>query len=155
MEERVALKDLTVREAMLTDYHELHPDDTLGHAADLLLAGTQHDFPVVSDQDQGFLGLLTRSSLIAGLAKAGRDAPVTDHARTEIPSVEASSPLAAAIAQLRQDREARCFQVVDQGETVGLLTLENAGEFLMIRAALAGTGTVPAGAGRRLIPSEL
>jgi len=131
------------------------PTDTLGHAADLLLAGTQHDFPIVSAQNHGFLGLLTRSNLISGLAKAGREAPVADHARTEIPSVEASSPLSAAISQLRQDRETRCFQVVDQGETVGLLTLENAGEFLMIRAALAGTGTGPAGAGRRLIPTEL
>jgi len=155
VEERVALKDLTVRDAMLTEYHSLQPTDTLGHAADLLLAGTQHDFPVVSDRNGGFLGLLTRSNLIAGLGKDGRDAPVTDHVRTEIPSVEASSPLAAAIAQLRQDREARCFQVVDQGETVGLLTLENAGEFLMVRAALDDTQVVPPGAGRRLIPTEL
>ncbi len=155
VEERVALKDLTVREAMLTEYHTLQPSDTLGHAADLLLAGTQHDFPVVSDRNQGFLGLLTRSNLIAGLARAGRDAPVTDHARPEIPSVEASSPLAAAISRLREERETRCLQVVEQGKPVGLLTLENAGEFLMIRAALAGTRGVPAGAGRRLIPTDL
>ena len=155
VEERVALKDLSVREAMLTDYHTLRPDDTLGHAADLLVSGSQHDFPVVSGLQGGFVGLLTRSNLIAGLARDGRTALVSDHARNEVPSVEAASSLAEAISRLRADREVRCFQVADQGKTVGLLTLENAGEFLMIRAALAGPENMPAAAGRRLIPTEL
>jgi hypothetical protein len=37
-----------------------------------------------------------------------------------------------------------CLQVVDKGETAGLLTLENVGEFLMVRSALAKQGGIPA-----------
>ena len=70
VEERIALKDVPVRTAMLTEYHTLMPFDSLGHAADLLLAGTQHDFPIVSTTDQSFQGLLTRSDLMTGLARA-------------------------------------------------------------------------------------
>ncbi len=139
VEERVALRDLPVRTAMLTDFHTLTPSDSLGHAADLLLAGTQHDFPIAAASDHSFRGLLTRAELLTGLARAGRDALVGDHASTEISSVEASSPLVAAVTQLREGKTP-CLQVVEQGETVGLLTLENVGEFLMVREALAGEG---------------
>jgi CBS domain-containing protein len=147
VEERVALKDVPVRTAMLTEYHTLMPMDSLGHAADLLLAGTQHDFPIVSVADHSFQGLLTRSDLMTGLARGGRDALAGDYAKTGIPSVEASSPLVAAIARLREG-QGPCLQVVDQGETVGLLTLENVGEFLMVREALGGEGTLGVGSGR-------
>ena len=138
VEERIALKDVPVRTAMLTEYHTLMPFDSLGHAADLLLAGTQDDFPIVSTTDHSFQGLLTRSDLMTGLARAGRDALAGDHAKTGISSVEASSPLVAAVARLRAG-QGPCLQVVDQGATVGLLTLENVGEFLMVREALHDT----------------
>jgi Zn-dependent protease len=147
VEERIALKDVPVRTAMLTEYHTLMPMDSLGHAADLLLAGTQHDFPIVSVADHSFQGLLTRTDLMTGLARGGRDALAGDYAKTGIPSVEASSPLVAAIARLREG-QGPCLQVVDQGETVGLLTLENVGEFLMVREALGGEGTLGVGSGR-------
>jgi len=147
VEERIALKDVPVRTAMLTEYHTLMPFDSLGHAADLMLAGTQDDFPIVSTADHSFQGLLTRSDLITGLARAGRDALASDHAKTGISSVEASSPLVAAVARLREGH-GPCLQVVDQGETVGLLTLENVGEFLMVREALAGEGNIRVGPDR-------
>jgi Zn-dependent protease/CBS domain-containing protein len=154
VEERLALKDVPVRDAMLTEFHTLTPLDTLGQAADLLLAGTQHDFPIVAEGHCGFRGLLTRSDLLAGLARGGRDAPVVEHAKTDIPSVEANSPLSAAVTRLREG-QGPCLQVVDHEETVGLLTLENVGEFLMVRAALAGQGSASSGPGRRMIQSHL
>jgi hypothetical protein len=41
-----------------------------------------------------------------------------------------------ALTQLRE-QGAACLQVVEQGQPVGLLTLENIGEFLMVRTALS------------------
>src|SRR5262249_12323523 len=69
VEERVALRGVPVRRAMLTDFQTLRPDDTLGRAADLLLAGSQHDFPVMDDGRAA--GVLTRTDLLRGLASGG------------------------------------------------------------------------------------
>ena len=138
VEERAMLQGVLVRAAMLTDFHTLALDDTLGHAADLLLAGTQHDFPVV-DVDR-FVGVLTRADLLKGLARGGRDARVAPCARTEFTSVEADDPLVAALTRLRESG-GPCLPVVDDGRPVGLLTVENIGEYVMVRTALAGTST--------------
>lgn len=138
VEERLALKNVAVRDAMLTEFHTLSPHDTLGHAADLLVSGTQHDFPV---RDNGHIaGLLTRADLMNGLSQGGRDARVADFVSTTVSTVEADSSLVPAVAQLREGG-APCLQVVERGQTVGLLTLENIGEYLMIRTALAGVTT--------------
>ncbi|MGC8641989.1 MAG: CBS domain-containing protein, partial [Isosphaeraceae bacterium] len=149
VEEGVALKDVSIRDAMLTEFHTLHPLDTLGHAADLLLAGTQHDFPIVGEGDHEFKGLLTRSDLLAGLSRGGREALVADYARTEIPCVDSDNPLSAAVTRLRE-AQTPCLQVMERNETVGLLTLENIGELLMVRAALGQEGDIPPGPGQRL-----
>jgi hypothetical protein len=62
---------------------------------------------------------------------------VADFVSTAVNTVDAASPLVPAVAQLRGGGSP-CLQVVDGGQTVGLLTLENIGEFLMVRTALAG-----------------
>ena len=82
---------------------------------------------------------------MTGLSRAGREAAVEDYARTAIPRVEITSPLSAAVTRLREG-QGPCLEVVDGGETVGLLTLENIGEFLMVQAALGTQDGVPAGA---------
>jgi len=143
VEERLVLRDVPVRAAMVTDYRTLNVHDNLGHAADLLLAGTQHDFPVMT-ADGKASGLLTRSALMEGLARGGREAKVADFVRTNVGTVEAGALLGPAVLRLRE-REGPCLQVVEQGQPVGLLTLENIGEYLMVRTALAGQAE-----GRRL-----
>ncbi|HEY6612995.1 MAG TPA: site-2 protease family protein [Vicinamibacterales bacterium] len=72
-----ALAGIPVRRAMLTHFRTLRPASTLGDAADLVLSGSQQDFPVMDD---GRLeGILTRSDLLAALSRSGRNAAVGDH----------------------------------------------------------------------------
>jgi Zn-dependent protease len=132
--ERAALKGVSIRDAMITEFHTLSSNDTLGRAADLLLAGTQQDFPIAVDGDPA-LHVLTRADLMAGLARSGRDGLARDFAPSVLPTVEARGSLNEAMRLLRS-RNAPCLQVVDGGKVVGLLTLENVGELLMVRAAL-------------------
>lgn len=137
VEERVNLKGARVSDAMLTDYQILSPHDTLGHAAELLLAGSQQDFPVAEDSDRHRpIGVLTRSSLMDGLAKAGRDGRVADFAAPTLGTIPIESPLVPALARLREG-EGPCLQVVDGlDRPIGLLTLENISEYVMVRTAL-------------------
>lgn len=136
VQQRMMLGDARVRDAMLTDYQILDPSDTLSRATELLLAGSQVDFPVLSDGRP--VGLLTRSALLNGLSKAGGSARVADFLQVELGVVEADSMLVSAVARLRES-ESPCLQVVDQDELVGLLTLENIGELLMVRSALTSS----------------
>ena len=101
VEERLLLKDVPVRAAMLTDFQTLGPGSTLGEAVEHLLAGTQQDFPVVADGRA--VGVLTREALMAGLAQSGRDSRVADAPLRELGAVEADTPLVPAVAQLRQE----------------------------------------------------
>lgn len=131
--ERIAMRDVFVRDAMQTDFATLTPGDTLGRAAEMLLAGSQQDFPVVIDGQLD--GVLTRQALLAGLSQGGRDSLVGDAALVQLGQTDINAPLIQAVTQLRQVG-GPCLQVVDAGSPVGLLTLENVGEYLMIRAAL-------------------
>lgn len=134
VEERVVLRDVPVRDAMITEFHSLSPSDSLGQAAEVLLAGSQQDFPVLSGDS--YAGVLTRNDLFSGLSQGGREASIAPHVKPELPPVEAGSPLVAAVARLREGG-LPCLRVVDGHRTVGLLTLENVGEFLMVRSALS------------------
>lgn len=135
--ERAALQGVSIRDAMITEFHTLEPGDTLGRAADLLLAGSQQDFPIAVDGDQ-VLHVLTRADLMTGLAQRGRDGLAREFALQQLPTVDVSASLSESMALLRT-RTSPCFQVVDRGRVVGLLTLENVGELLMVRAALGET----------------
>lgn len=135
VEERTLIGSLTTRAAMLTEYHTLSPSDTLGDAARELLAGAQTDFPV-GDNGQ-FIGVLSRAALMDGLTRLGRDAPIREAMKPGLGSIEAGEPLVMAMSRLRENDEGPCLQVTERGVPIGLITLENISELLMIRAALS------------------
>ena len=66
----------TVRDAMLTDFRALSPQDSLADATKLLLAGSQTDFPVV---DGGrVVGILDHAALFEALRERGDLALIGD-----------------------------------------------------------------------------
>lgn len=135
VQQKTELRDVPVREAMLTDYQTLVPTDPLSRAAELLLAGSQQEFPVLDDGQ--IIGVLTRQALLRGLSHGGRDAAVSEYLDRTVGQVEASAMLVPALTQMRETG-AMMMQVVEDGRTVGLLTLENIGELLLLRAAVGG-----------------
>jgi CBS domain-containing protein len=130
-----ALAGIPVRRAMLTDFRTLTPASTLGDAVDLLLTGSQQDFPVVANGRVE--GLLTRSDLVKALPQRGRAAAVAGSMR-ECPVAHASEMLETVLGRL-QGRDCHTIPVLEHGELAGLLTMDNVGEFLMIHAAERGT----------------
>lgn len=128
-----ALSGIPVQRAMLTDFRTLGPADPLSQAAELVLAGSQQDFPVV---DQGHVvGILTRSALLRAISQTGQEAPVSEVMQREFQTVDPSEMLEVALLRL-QECECTTMPVVRFGQLVGLLTMENIGEFMMIQAAL-------------------
>ena len=117
---------------MLTHFRTLAPTNTLGDAVDLLLTGSQQDFPLVVNGR--IEGILTRSDLVDALARSGRSATVADTMKRECPTAQASEMLETVLARL-QGRECHTVPVLEHGTLVGLVTMDNVGEFLMIQAA--------------------
>jgi Zn-dependent protease len=128
-----ALGGIPVGRAMLTDFRTLAPGDTLARAVELILAGSQQDFPVV-DGDR-VEGVLMRSDLLAALASRGQDVPVAEVMRRGFQIVDSSEMLEAAFARL-QACECHTLPVIHQGRLVGLVTMDNLGEFISIQSAI-------------------
>ncbi len=127
-----ALAGIPASRAMLTDFRTLSLTDTVNHAVDLILAGSQHDFPVMDDGK--VVGILTRKNLMSGLARSSPDTPVAELMQREFEVFDSYDMLESAFARL-QECQCQSAPVVHDGKLVGLLTQDNVGEFLMIQAA--------------------
>ncbi|QGJ72403.1 Zn-dependent protease [Planctomycetales bacterium 10988] len=127
------VQGLTVRDAMLTDYETLSPQQTLNEAVDLLLAGDQHDFPVL--QDGQWMGLLQRSDLIRGLKDHGKDSLVEVVMMEDCDRISPTQPLEKILSRMRSSR-CQTFPVMEEDQLIGLISAENIGELIMVRSAL-------------------
>ena len=131
-----ALDGIPVTRAMLTDFQTISPRDPLSRAVGLILAGSQQDFPVL---DEGRVaGVLTRGDLLIALQQRGQAALVGEVMRRDVQIADALEMLETVSARL-QECSCHTLPVVRQGRLVGLVTMENIGEFLMIQGALNAT----------------
>jgi Zn-dependent protease/CBS domain-containing protein len=137
---RAVAGGIRVSQVVVTEFQTFSPTDSLSCAADLTLRGSQQDFPVT--QNEKVVGVLTRSGLIDGLSCMGSDAPISSAMRQDMPVADYFESLITAFDRIR---EAECTMapVLRGGRLVGLLTLDNIGEFFMIRAAAARTDAEP------------
>ena len=132
---RTALSGIPVSRAMLTDFRSVAPDDPAQRVLELILAGSQQDFPVVDGGKGGRLaGVLLRSDVLKALAR-GADWRVRDVMRREFEGVDAADMLDTALARL-QACACHALPVTSRGALVGILTMDNVGEFLLIQSAL-------------------
>ncbi|MCG3118562.1 MAG: putative zinc metalloprotease Rip3 [bacterium] len=130
-----ALGGIPVGRAMLTNFQTLSPHDTLARAVELILRGSQQDFPVV--ENQKVVGVLTRADLLLALAKASPYAAVAEVMQRDFQAVDFGDMLEATLARL-QSCGCHTMPVLRNGQLVGLVTMDNVGEFLLIQAALSG-----------------
>ena len=130
---KTSLGGIPVSRAMVTEFHTLEASHPLSRAVEYILVGSQHDFPVL-DGGQ-VVGILTRQDLMKALAQRGEDFPVSSIMSREFRSVDSYDMLESAFASM-QACQCHTMPVTHAGQLVGLLTMENVGEFLAIQAAL-------------------
>ena len=139
---RAALAGIPVSRAMLTDFQSLSPRDSLGKVIDLTLGGSQKDYPVV---DGGRVtGVLMQTDLLSALSGDGSDKPVSDVMRRDFLVIDAFEMLETALRQLGEC-DCHTLPVTRGGKLVGLVTMDNIGEFLAIQAALGKSKRTLAG----------
>lgn len=130
---RYILSSIPIERAMITHFQVLHPDDTLGAAVDHILAGFQEDFPVLADGQ--VVGILTRSDLLRGLAEKGQDMRVGEVMHEHFEVAHPHEMLDHVLARL-QNGCCRTLPVVRNGELLGIVTMDNLAELLLIEQAL-------------------
>ncbi|HTP89407.1 MAG TPA: site-2 protease family protein [Bryobacteraceae bacterium] len=141
---RTLTAGLPVSSAMVTEFHTLDHGSTIREAANLLLATSQQDFPVVHG-DQ-VLGLLGRNALMRALANEGPDAYVGGAMDREPPTLSPDQDLADVLPLMAHS--GMCALVMDSGgRLVGLLTADNLSQFLLLRRFGMEPGTPHLNAG--------
>ena len=128
-----AISGIPVGRAMLTDYQFLSPRDPLSRMAQMILAGSQHDFPVV-DNDR-IVGIVTRNDFLAALTQHGQNVAVSSVMRGNLPEVDSYEMVENALTRI-QESGVPALPVTHAGQLVGIVTAENITEYLMIRSAL-------------------
>ncbi len=129
---RSVARRVMARDAMITEFKALSPDDTLATTAQAVIHTTQHEFPVLA-QDGSLMGFVTRDRLFTALAG---DHPRSESAvsimDTNIPQVELTSGLDKVLNGLHKGAPAIAVRT-KSGHMVGYITRENIGELMVIQ----------------------
>jgi Zn-dependent protease/CBS domain-containing protein len=128
-----ALDGIPVSRLMQTDFQTLSPRDTLAHAAELILRGSQTDFPVT--ENGSVLGLLTHDDILTAIAQQGPNGLVGSVMHRDFQRLDANEMLESALMGMHNP-VVNTISVTSRGLLVGLLTVENIREFLLIQSAL-------------------
>ncbi len=134
-----AISGIPVGRAMLTDYKSLSPRDPLSRMAQLILAGSQHDFPVI--ENERVIGVVTRDDFLAALTQHGQNVAISAVMRSNPPEVDSYEMVESALVRI-QESGLPALPVTHAGQLVGIVTAENITEYLMIRSALRASHMV-------------
>ena len=128
-----AISGIPVGRAMLTEYKSLSPRDTLARMSQLLLAGSQHDFPVIDGER--IVGVVTRDDFLMALTQHGEGIAISAVMKRDLPEVDSYEMVENALLRI-QESGVPALPVTHGGQLVGIVTAENIAEYLMIRSAL-------------------
>ncbi len=130
---RASLSGLPARAAMVSEFDALDVTDPIQRAVDRLMAGSQQDFPVLEGATP--VGVLTRADLLMALQRSGPQTPVGEVIARDRQVAEAGEPLEDVLQRMREHQRPALL-VVSGGRLVGMVTLENVSELLLVQEAL-------------------
>jgi Zn-dependent protease/CBS domain-containing protein len=131
---RAVAQGTLVSDAMITEFQSLGTAATVNDAAEALIRTTQTEFPVVDGAGR-LRGVLTRDAMIKALKERGPETPVLEVMQAGVPTVSSRAKLDTALRFLMQ-RGRPVVGVTDaDGRLIGLLTVENLGEMMMVHSA--------------------
>ena len=148
---RAVAQGALVSDAMITAFQSLcarGTDATVNDAAEALIRTTQTEFPIV-DGTGRLRGVLTRDAMIKALKERGPDTPVLEVMQADVPTVSARAKLDTALRSLMEKGRPVVGVTDAQDRLIGLLTVENLGEMMMVQSARPEAGTGPWGSARR------
>jgi len=129
------LEGVDARGAAMSEFHSLKMSDSIQDAIDLILNGSQADFPVVNDVGQ-CVGIATRNEIIRALREEGPDHRIADSLEAIPSQVDEDLPAVEAWQKLIQSGLPAVAVVDKEGRLTHWLTGENLSEVIMTRSAV-------------------
>jgi Zn-dependent protease/CBS domain-containing protein len=129
---RAVAAGIPMRQIMITNFHTVTPEESLGGAASLVMAGFQQDFPVV---EHGRLaGILTRGDLIRGMSEQGMNRHVRDVMNADVATAGPHEMLDAVLSRSPEGFDT--LVVVHHDQPIGLVMAEQLKELLLVQQAM-------------------
>ncbi len=128
-----AFSGIPIQAVMQKRFNTLSTNNTLADAVKLTVDTSQHDFPVM--WGDRVMGILTRANLLSGLSQYGPDQLVTSVMQREFDTAQTNERLDGVLNRLAAS-PGRIMPVLQDGKLIGLVSMENLGEYLMIQNAL-------------------
>ena len=82
------------------------------------------------------VGILTRADLLTALARRGNNSSVSEVMRRDVQTADATEMIELVLQRL-QTRGCHTIPGLRREKLIGLITMENFGEFVRVQAALA------------------
>jgi len=133
---RELAKNMKAREAMITAYETLAPEDSLQAATAALIRTTQHEFPV-RDAGGSVVGFVDRNTIFSAVSAESPKPSVANIMTVDFPEVALTAPLQTALDLLFRTKSPAVAVTDREGHMIGYITRENIGE-LMVVASQSG-----------------
>jgi Zn-dependent protease/CBS domain-containing protein len=132
--QREKTRGLTVSDVMGTKHRTetVTPNHTFGQVLELVLHGYQEDFPVLDDGNH-LVGMLTRNEIMTAAHSPERYSSVRDLMKTNVPTISSQADLFEDGLRILQKSGLRALPVTENGELVGMLTIEDVGQASLLR----------------------
>lgn len=144
-----ATKGVGMAPATITAFATLDTASTVAEAVEALLATSQREFPVVDGAGR-MRGVLTREGMIRAMATNGPATPVIEVMEREVATINRHAPLTDAVALLQSSGRPMIGVVDDGDKVVGIITLENLAEYMMVHQANRGWRATSSRAGSQV-----
>jgi len=129
---RMALSKYKVRDALMHQFTKLHAYETIERAVAILLDGQEKEFLV--EQDNEIIGVVTRNEIIQGLKEFGQNANINRIVNRDYLTLTPDMELQEAYQKMAQ-ANASISPVMEAGELIGVIDMENITEVVMLENA--------------------
>ena len=119
------------RDAMISLFETVAPDETLETASVAVIRTTQSEFPVL-DHDGKLVGMLPRSVILSTPEEARQTTRVHDKMKSEVPTVQLDDPMETVVDAMSFGNPPAIAVSDHAGFFLGYITRENIGEWYLL-----------------------
>lgn len=120
VEMKVGLKGLVVRDAMVSQFHQVEANQPLSDVFQLAMATGQHNIPVLSNGI--YLGIIRRIDVMNAMERLGSRAPAYAAISLEPQGLDPDMPLTDILSKFASNR---VLPVIENRQLIGLVTPES------------------------------